>query len=180
MARGAAFTNTEKLAIEAMLEKKYTVSKMANTIKKSESAIAKYIKENLSQTKKLMDIESGYMSKEVEKEIFNRLIACRDSRGQLLLTEVDAAALIKKVKSKLTEEVTMDKVEVVVQYCLNKPTVQKLFNRQAEGGRKGVVVMTQQASEHLDSLRGNRKIKDNSSHIFKQEDAVNYSENDDV
>ncbi len=166
MARGTALTETEKWAITAMVEAGLSVTKIANKTARSETVVRKYIDENLKEVRETISRDEGYVSREVEKYVYEQLL----TKG---LTEQDAMSSIKIAKGKLTETIQMERADLLVASCLRLVNPKKLFTNQSMGGRKGVTVMQAGASELLDHLRKNRKPSKNvDDHIYKQEHSV--------
>ena len=164
MARGPALTDMEKYAIRAMLEDGLTIAKIAAKTRRSESLVRKYIDNDLKTTEQFLEKDKDMVPPEVEKEVLKSLIGAG-------LTEFDAQSVINVVKKKFTKPVTIDDVEAMYKYCLNHKTPKDLFITKSEGGRKGIAVMTKGASDKMDAIRANRKPRDLSGHIFRQEDA---------
>jgi predicted transcriptional regulator len=168
MARGPALTTVEKYAIQAMVEEKMPVSKIATKLGRSRNIIDKFIQEELSNTVKLIDGEEGFMPQEVEDALYKRLI----TGG---LTKMDALSTIKRMKGKMTSKVVMSDeiIDALYKVALGKYTsVKDLMVTKTPGGRKGVAIMQESASSRMDLMRNSRPTRDVKDHIFRQEDAV--------
>lgn len=165
MARGTALTNVEKYAIQGLLSQNLSIGAIATKIGRSDTLVRKYVDEELSEFKKLIEEESGHLPKDVEKAVYDKLLS-------IGMDKLNATSCIKYVRSKLTETVTMDKVDHIVNACLKRVNVRSLFITKGEGGRKGVTVMTSGAGQVLDDRRQNRTVRNVDDHIFKQEHAI--------
>jgi predicted transcriptional regulator len=166
MARGTALTECEKWAITAMVEAGLSITKIANKTARSETVVRKYIDENLSNVRELNAKENGFIPKDVEKAVYDKLL-----EGGM--AKMDAVACIKYMKSKLTEPTNLGHVDYLVGVAQKKINPGALLTRQSEGGRKGVVIMNKVASENMDKIRAARITNKNvDDHIFRQEHAA--------
>jgi len=166
MARGTALTETEKWAITAMVEAGLSITKIANKTARSETVVRKYIDENLPNIRELNAKESGFIPKDVEKAVYDKLL----EEG---MAKMDAVACIKYMKGKLTEPANMGHVDYLVGVAQKRINPGALLTRGTESGRKGIAVMNSAASETMDKIRSNRVTTKNvDDHIFKQEHAA--------
>lgn len=165
MARGKPLTNVEKYAIQGLISKGMSIGQIAVKIARSDTLVRKYVDEELSQLKELVDEDLGYLPKDVAKAVYDGLL----EHG---MDKVDAVSCIDYIRSKLTETATMDHVGFIIDKCLKKTNIRSMFVRKAEGGREGIAVMNKGTSEVLDELRKNRKSKNMDDCIFKQEHAI--------
>ncbi len=165
MARGAGLTNTEKWAIKGMLEAGYSIGKIATQMARSDTVVRKYVEEELSQLKELLDEEAGNLPKDVAKAVYDKLL----ENG---MEKMDALSCINYVRSKLTEAATMEHVGYIVDKCLKKTNIRSMFVTKAEGGRGGIAVMTPGAGQVLDERKQSRSVRNVDDHIFKQEHAI--------
>jgi len=166
MARGTALTETEKWAITAMVEAGLSVTKIANKTARSETVVRKYIDENLSNVRELNAKENGFVPKDVEKAVYDKLI----EQG---MPKMDALSCIKYIKGKLTEPANLGHVDYLVGVALKRINPGSLLTRKSEGGRKGIAIMNSTASETMDEIRRTRITSKNvDDHIFRQEHAV--------
>lgn len=165
MARGPSLTVAEGYSIRAMLEDGLTTKQIAQHLRRTEGVVKRYIDTNLANTVALLQNEEERIPKDVQEAIIDKLLASG-------LKEMDAVSAVKIAKTKLTENVTMDKVDSVVRWCLNKHVnIRKLFGTETKGRQKGVAVMSNAASETLDELKKNRVPKNVDDHIWRQEHA---------
>ncbi len=166
MARGKPLTDVEKWAIKGMMESGLSIGKIATKMGRSDTLVRGYVDDDLSQLKQLIDEEEGNLPKDVAEAVFNKLVESG-------LEKIDAVSCINFVRSKLTEPANIGHVDYIVARCLKKTNIRAMFVTNAEGGRKGIAVMTKAASEQLDEVRKNRKASRNvDDHIFKQEHAI--------
>jgi hypothetical protein len=167
MARGTALTDVEKFAIQGMLEQSMSVTKIATKLRRSDSVVRKFIDENLKNTETFIDNEEGFMPADVEKALHKRLL-------QAGLAEMDAKSTIKRMKGKMTKKVEMSDANIdgLVRIALGMASVKDLLITKAQGGQKGVAIMTEGASQRFDDISGKRRPRDVKDHIFRQEDAI--------